>query len=433
MSSQQYSWRYEIVLNIQGQTYNDVIYFVVYKIPMVYLSSFSRLCIMLPPAVIATLKDYIGKSQYPHVNIQIYTPDDLTGNRINVISDRNYQIVNIIGETNIETPKQHVILQLVNPILYKMATTFMFDKRIESKSGKELLDEYENFLKENYGDIFEHQKICDENKFLDYKYEETLVFEESDILIPINIINYRKPTSFYPTFFFDDFHFSSSNPGKIINTFLIDYSSNEFHDQAPPLSQFIESITNSKTDRIIPLGDHTKSLDKINDNLSRSFVDTENMVCYYKKKDKGKRYEFKEESEQVKITAEKHINNVESSIISKLDLQQSSYEMILNYNDSLENLTKRVNNCYKFFKNGPVNLHYVSTHYGLIDWIQFPYKYALDPDDKNDYRFVPFNIVNIFKRELKDTQSQRTDTDLHPVWCKYTCRATFLEYVNDEE
>lgn len=428
-----FSWKYEVVLNIAGHAYNDIIYFVIYRIPSTYSASFARMCIVLPPYVIYEIKELVGRSRFPHVNIEIYSPDDAIGDRVNIIGVKPYRILNVLGETKIDTVRQQVILQLVNPVLHKMATTHLFDKRVDDKSGKQILDRYHEFLRTQYGDNFQTNYICGNNDFFDHEYEETLIHSNSDIQIPYEIIQKRFPSSFYPVYFFDDFYFPHTKSNKPINIFYTDFSTPEHHTKASPFLRYGESVFSGKTEKIVPLGDITKQIDKFNDQTSRTFIDSENMVCLFDRKESGKKFQIEYTSEEVSLLSNKSISNIESHVSSHVDIDQSGYEMNITYPDSKENLKDRINNSFKLIKKGPVNLHYIDTVYGLIDWVHFGYRYALDPDSPDDYRFVPFNIINIFKREYSDVISKRQDAEETPLWCKYYCKAVFFEFIDDDD
>lgn len=425
------SWRYEIVLRMDDYEFNDVIYYVVYRLPMVYTSSFSRLSIMLPPNIIQNINELIGQSKYPHVFIDIYSPDDLTGSRINLICSKPYRIINTIGEYNITSPKQLITLQLCNSVLYKMSTTFTFDKLIENKTGKEILDTYHEFIKIIYGDVFNIHYKCDLNNFFNHKYEQTIFHDNSDLLIPKNIIQSRCPSKFFPVYFFDDFYFGNTE-NNLINIFYLDFTDLNSHDQATNFSNLIESIFNIESKKIIPFGDNSKSLDKFNEYTSKTYIDLENMVSIPLQKQKGKNFTFINSTNELLIHPNKTIYNNDVTFGNDLIIDQSNFEMNLHFSDSINNIHERIQNCYNFFKDGPRSVRYVTTTYGLLDWVHFGFKYAIDPQTPQDYRFIPFNIINIFKRELKDIMSERTDSNIEPVWCKYFCKTVFLEYESKE-
>ena len=432
MENKDHSWKYEIILKVGAHEFNDIIYFVVYKLPSLYISSFARLCIMLPPTLIYSIIEQIGLSKYPHVTLEIYSPDDITGERVNLIFSKTYRIINIIGNVRVDTPKQFVILQLSNTILYRMATTFSFDKLLKNLNGKELLDSYHEFLKNTYGDNFKINYICDQNDFFDFKYEETLINSKNDLMIPYNIIHQRNPSKFYPIYFFDDFYFDDKE-NKNINIFYIDYSNINHHNQSKTIYEYIENIFNIQSEKSIPFGDYSKSLDKFNENTSKTYIDLENMIAIPKRKQTGKTFQFDQISDKIKITNKKELFNIESHLTGESSLEQSNFEMLISFSDTHEFSNERIQKCYDLFKKGPNNIRYVRTRHGLIDWVQLGFKYCLDVDFPNNFNVAPFNIINIFKREIKHLPDTNTNISIEPVWCKYFCQCAFFDYTIEEE
>lgn len=432
MSEQEFSWKYEVVLSIEGLAFNDIVYFVNYRMPTVYAASFARMCVVLPPKIIHEIERLIGKSRFPHCNVQIYSPDDETGERVREICNKAYRISALIGPKDIQLPQQHVILQLINPILYKMSVTWQYDKRLDWMTGKQILDDYHGFLSNNYGDHFKVNYICDSNDFYDHQFEETLIYDRSDLHVPFNIIKQRCPSSFYPVYFFDDFYFPPSGEQKDVTIQYIDFLNKDQHQNAEDFIKY-EGTLSAHTERIVPIGDFAKQLDKDNaSEISKTYVDSKNMVSSPDRKERGRRFQLETDTDSVQLTSEKSLMSIDEFVQSKIQIDQSGYEMNITFPDSRDNLADRINTCYNFFKEGPANVHYVSSHYALLDWVHFGFRYAIDPDEPQEFRFVPFNIVNIFRRELKDPASHREDTETKPIWCKYYAKVAFFEYIDDD-
>ena len=420
-----FSWKYEIVVNIQGDEYTDIQYFVIYRMPMSYAASYARICLMLPSPVIMDIKEMLGENIYPHINIRVFSPFETTTNRRGIVVDKAYRIIGTGNETIFNKPESTIILQLINPILLKMSTTRTFDKRTDEKTGKETLEIFEDHLKEIHYDEMKFHKFCE--KYHDYEYDESLIVNSNDLYIPSNIIEHRPISEFMPVYFFDDFNLSHTFSVGDVNGLLMDYSSEENFKKAYSIDDFREVSFRLKTERVIPISDDYKELEKISSSSSRAYIDTKNMVSTPDIKKEGKKFLTKTKTGELEVTRKKKIKTSESRIIGKQSVGQSTYELILPFPDTMEDVAKRVNAGFKFLKEGPINLHYMKSDFGLVDWVHFGNKYALNPDAMDQYKFVPFNIVSIFARQIQDAAS-RPHGETHPVWLKYYARVLFFEY-----
>ena len=422
---QDFSWKYEIVVDIQGDEYTDIQYFVVYRMPMSYAASYARICLMLTSPVIMDIKEMLGQNIYPHINVRIFSPFESTTNRRGIVSDKPYRIIGTGNETIFNKPESTIILQLINPVLLKMATTKTFDKRTDEMTGKKTLETLEEHLPKTHGGDFKFHKFCE--KYHEYEYDESLVINVNDIYAPSHIIEQRPVAEFMPIYFFDDFNLSHNMSVGDINGLLLDYSTEENFKKAYSIDDFREVAFRLKTERVIPISDDYKELEKIGSLSSRAYIDTKNMVSTPDIKKEGKKFSIKNKHGELQITNKKKIKTSETRIKGTESVGQSTYEMTLPFPDTMEDVAKRITAGYDFLKKGPLNLHYMKSDFGLVDWVHFGQRYALNPDAMDQYVFVPFNIVNIFARQIQDAAS-RPHGETHPVWLKYYARILFFEY-----
>ena len=420
-----YSWKYEIVFDIQGEAWNDVEYFVVYRLPLNYMGSYARLAIVLPPTLIQEMKEMVGNAVFPHVNVVIYSPYEMNTQRRGIVAEKSYRVIGVLGETVFTKPQQTVVLQLVHPILLKLALTKTYDKHLGYKTGIECLSDFEEHVTKTHGGHIKVHRCCDE--FHQHIYEESLATNANDLYVPQHIIEQRPVSPNFPIYFYDDFNFSKHHEVKDINAFLLDYSKKENFKPAYNLDDFREVAFRVKAERIIPLGDDYKELDKFANMTSLTYVDSKNMVSTPWRKFTGKKFDAKQQLGNLQITRKKDIKTTQHRIIGQQSSNQSTYEMTIGYPDTISNAVSRINSGFNFLKKGPRNLHFVTSNFCLVDWVHFGCRYALNPDELSEYVFVPFNIVNIFVRQTQDAASRPPGQD-HPVWMKHYCRATFFEY-----
>ena len=192
---------------------SDVLYFTVYRTPIVKLASYAVAKVNVSSKDGRKILEQISNHQDLVGDVEIWFAknDSDPVSKQQLITRKKYAIVYAspvtqIGNTIVEH-KYHLTttlyLILVNPILMQMQRNILINKIYENKTCKQILEEVENEFKQAYGDIFKFEKQI--QGFNPYVYEQVLINSLHDIEIPTWLINTYKLSDGYPVYFFDDF------------------------------------------------------------------------------------------------------------------------------------------------------------------------------------------------------------------------------------
>ncbi len=198
---------------------SDVLYFTVYRTPIVKLASYAIAKINVSPndahdilAKINEHQDIIGD-----VEIWFAKSDSDHMNEQQLISRKKYNMIyaspiNQSGDTVIDNKYKlstTLFVILVNPILMQMQRNVLINQIFKNKTCKQILESVENEFKKSYGDVFQFDKLA--QRFNTFIYEQVLINSLRDIEIPTWLINTYKLTDGFPIYFFDDFDLHNVN------------------------------------------------------------------------------------------------------------------------------------------------------------------------------------------------------------------------------
>ena len=202
--------KFELVLKADtGETYMDWNWFTVFRSLFSKLSSYAMASINLPLLYVIGLNDRISKNDFPIVTISCYYIDETSNrHRFKTIFIKKYYILKCINEQPLTNFDERVscLLILSNPIFREMYCNNGFNKILYNKTALEALSEFENFIKDSYGDVFEFVKVGNDLQINAHVYEQMLFKNLTDLVVPMHIIQTYKPFHSFSTYFVDDFY-----------------------------------------------------------------------------------------------------------------------------------------------------------------------------------------------------------------------------------
>jgi len=397
---------YEIEFDIDGYKNNDVSNFVVFKCPIIKVSSFAILIANIQTTVYLGLDTECKKHNYQQIKISIYQNDEsfkkpnTYGNR-KLIIEKTYLIIDIhnFERTNIRLPYITVIFYLINPILYYLNTTNSYNKLFSDKDTLSVISDYENFLKSMYGEkSFNFIKIgADKNKS-SYQYEQMLIRCDVDLLIPqILLFNY-KPFKSYAYYFFDDFVINPENTyditGYLINLDAVD------NFKKIDFTKYVPEIVENRLLSSFSINDVFNSLLQVNPS---KFMKGSDLQFKYKKPSEPVDVISGniQNSGSISFDDNRDINTVKSNMqqIQKNPTEQTLIYFPDDINIAIERLEIVKKQIYK--KILAINHYYIKNCYP--DALSFDCIYNIDPFSKSNYSYIPLSIVNIFKKNIGRT------------------------------
>lgn len=411
-ASQSAPLKYEMEVEIQGQTFNDINSFMVFRCPIEHTASFAILDVMLHITHYSHLTIDISQQIYPDVKIKTYLvnpqktrPAEQAGARVKDFGVKNY--IAIYLEPNefpgAEAKYVQCTFYLVNPVLYYLNNTNSYNVILTETTGLEIIEGYESHLKKTFGSkTFQFVKVGESEKKNSYKYEQVLVRIENDLLIPSWAIQNYKPFNSFGFYFHDDFRLDDSVTADI-NCYLINLINKDVFTKVECLmdAKWGDVIIGNKFINVVPLGDRYNQLGQ--DNASKIVKGYQMDFKFQKASGQTSVPQISTETNSQTVESGRTINAVKGT---KSEVSKNPTEQTLVYApDQLSTaltrletvrtqLTEEIEAIYRYYLR--------DSH---IDFLQFGKLYNLNPMTPQEYLYTPINIVNCF---VRDTGRQPT-------------------------
>jgi len=397
--------KFQIELIASDDTIYDDIQLVTFiRMPIVKQASF---CVVQLPISVITLKQIeslLASNIRDIWKMRIFSIDEASedeDDQYDCIFDKFFQIMSVQPQEIVDFTKENVVVKLllVNPILYSLETTTSFNRVIVNVTAYDAIENYEQFLDENYGQFrFNHVGTTELKNT--YKYEQIFIPSSvNTINVPKYIINTYKPFHSYSIYFFDDFYFSDDsdkeitghllNLGDVYNQFK-EYDINEYMD--------VVNLTKKLTTK--EFTDPFRLLDR--DAFTSIIFRTKDAVGGLLKKMSSMLPQLTVANLETDKKLDKEIK-VPKSQISNAPQRQSARASIVYVPDTEKNAKKRLETAKDLMFNKFERMVIYETENCLPFWLQFGYLYNMEMDDPDEYRYTPLGIVNLFRRaEMKD-------------------------------
>lgn len=390
---------YEIILQAveTKELYNDVQFCSFIKQPIEKNSSYCLIKINLTDVVVQQIKNDISSSNFPRFNLIIFLINN--NKRSILLYEKVYKVLYLTTNDNDINIKQTVScsLLLVNPILHYMSTTNAFNTIVNNTTSYDVIKKYQKFIVKNYGDGFYFNNIGLTAEKNEYLYEQILIKTQNDLVVPSEIIKKYKPFNSFNFYFFDDFNFSEDNTRDICVNY-INLSNKKLFKKVDmyertdifqglrklkytPVSDFFSIVhKNSETKNVI-----TNEINYKTDKQIKSFIPTHKTI-------------------ENKVISINEYNNI--SLTTNINLTLSNNRKKVNRSveytdlyapDSIINSQTRFENAKNLFDNKITTIADFYCPNSIPNSIQLGNIYNFEK--QNDFKYTPFNIVNIFFRK----------------------------------
>lgn len=397
--------KYKITATFLEEEHIDISSFVAIRAPITKTASFAVLTVNIKAEYYMSLENSIRNNRFELVEVKFdirynhTTAEELYPPKIDDMGTKQYYAFHLEPYERVQPWSPYVIttMYLVNPVLYYLQVTNSFNKIIENKTPKDVLEQFEGFLTSTYGSkAFQWQKVGQDYELNKWKYEQILCRQNNDLMLPTHLINNYKLWHTYGYYFFDDFRFDNEVQSDITGWLVNLGDINQFQSR----NIFEENRTEMFAANLF---EDTKILaDRLN--------------CLYQEKPslivKGydMQYGFRKATQNkdvVQMTSQTENPNygylVNDTKILNADAYtksvQPTEQTIIYAPDDIEQGIKRFD---KVSAQLRTQLHSIDTYYlhdAHVDFIQFGYKYNISPYEIDDYSWVPISICNIFIRD----------------------------------
>jgi hypothetical protein len=415
--------KYDIVFRTPfGEVNSDIQFLTFVRAPLVKLSSFAILKINLSPTLIQQMINDLTNNIFVDYSLEIYTVDEARDDiPVEKLFNKTFKVVNVESTEPIIFDKQSIscYLVLVNPFIHYMSTTNTFNVILENITAFDAIKEFEKFIKDQYGNIFNFNSIASSYGLNKFKYEQILVKTNSDLSVPVHLINTYKPFDSFNFYFFDDFYLDEDNESEItchhINLFDKDRL------RKIDVTQFIDVMGTTKKLDVHPLSDQKLSLDK----LDQTFTVLNREMLYSTTKQTQSKIPKRgsaAESKTATITDNRIIkvgNFVAPSQIQTID--KSSQHANIYSPDSVDNAINRFEIFRDFFMKHIEHIQTFESTECLPDWCKFGHLYNMGNLEETEYQYTPLCIFNMFVRiNIKET------------YCQHMSRYSMLKYLDED-
>jgi hypothetical protein len=408
---------YEIVVTINEEEVNDIQTFIVYRCAITKTASFAILRINLKLESYLILEDDIRNSTFPTVPLKIYEVDgkdrsaNNLGNRIKHFCTKNYNIIQIEANETVRIDSAYIscTLYLVNPILHYLNSNNSFNKIIPTTTALDAINDFESFLKSNYGnDAFQFKKVGDSYKINNYIYEHILSRNENDLIVPLTLIQNYKPFHTYAFYFFDDFRLDDESEADIVGYLINIGNKDNFKRRDIAEDKYIDVTSQLQLMKSYSVTDSFNEMVKSNPSIVL----------------KGKNINY----ESVKAVGTVDVPNVnveslEETIITGRTVKsihvtistqpkKPTERVILYAPDNINNAIDRYNNVADQLRT---QIHSIDSYRSKncgFDVFQFGLIYNIQLNNKSSFVFTPLSIINIFERQTGPNALMQHNTEL---------------------
>jgi hypothetical protein len=341
----------------------------------------------------------ISQNIFPEFKLEIISNEESKNyKKSNPIFDKTYKCLFVRTNNNISFQDNfiNVTILLVHPTLYELQKNNAYNKILSNITGYDAILNYEQYLKETYGDHFYSNHISPNLNKNNYLYEQILTRANNDLNIPTYFINTYKPNHNFTYYFYDDFYLLSD---KEITLHYLNINNKD-------LLKRVDVSTHADTGLFLMLLDKKHLSDQFakSDKSCESIIlNNSELFCTPIKEENVTQsekvlYKDNQNAADIQITNNRSQKFVENSIFSKKEYNYTRSQSTVYVPDNNDNATLRLNIFKDFMKNGITEIINFEIHKTMPDFPNFGMLYNLEEDARGEYIYTPFTICNIFSR-----------------------------------
>jgi len=396
---------FEIIITINGITYSDITYCAFIRSPVIKQSSFCLVKLFFSQILLRQMMSDIDKNQFVDCNMKIYAKDDnKRKDNINIIFSKTFKCIKVVPEGSIrfQEDKMFASFILVHPTLYYLNNNNTYNNIQFDKKGYEILTNFESFLTDQFGDIFNFKHIGADIQKNEYVYEEVLTRAKNDLSVPNYLINNYKINNTFSYYFFDPFTMSEEEDMEITNYYINLYDPKKFK-QRDVFEYFDRHVTSNK----ISIKNFSDLNQDILNKVGNRFIFNHQEIKYsHEKTPKTTPINKKNKptSTDFKMVEERKIKSITEGSTKEAIYGGSSAVSILYCPDKPENGQTRFDNAVELISNKIMGIQYYEMSNCLPDFPQFGEIYNLEEENSSNFILTPLNIVNVFFRKIRKEQ-----------------------------
>lgn len=415
--------KYDIVFRTPtGDINSDIQFLTFVRAPLVKHSSFAILKINIPTILTQQMINDLTNNIFDDYSLEIYTVDESRDDKkVEKLFNKTYKVMFVETTEPILFDKQNmtVYIVLMNPFIHYMSTTNTYNIILNNVTGYEAIQEYEEFIKKQYGNIFHFNHVVSNYSLNKFKYEQILVKTNSDLSVPVHLINTYKPFDSFNFYFFDDFNIDEDNDSEITCHYINLFDKDRIRKL--DVSKYTDVLGTTKKLETFPLSDQNLDLDKID----QTFTILNREMLYQTQKNtnsnvpkRGSKTEVKNSKiiEQREVKVGNFVSPIQIKRVSKSSQHANIYSP-----DSPKQAMYRFQLFREFFMKHIEHIQVFESTECLPDWCKFGRLYNMGTIDETTYQYTPLCIFNIFVR-----------INIKESFCKHLARYSMLKYLNED-
>lgn len=396
--SNKLQFHYEINLSSQEDgEFIDIQYCSFIRAPFYHTTSYCIIKCFVPQLIVQKYIEQTSVNNFPKFKMKIYLLDELgqfSSKRVDIIYQQTLQCISITPEKALKYTEDsiHIKMILVNPVLHYMGMTNVYNVILENTTGYGALKNFEGWIKNNYGEIFDFQHFGVIENQNTYQYEQILVKVPNDLNVPNYLIDSYKINNNPCFYFFDNFNIGEKTKNDIVCLYLNLSKLDSQYGQKTSLYPDTNMLT--KIVKKIPIKDAFKKYDKD----GHVFVFRSNEIKFdHKKLTTSSIPNKKSEMSEIELEDKRKIFVSNDGPITNQQISQSSAFSSIYFPDDLSNAKKRFESTKDQFINKLQNIVFIEITSAMPNYPIFGTKYDIEKNGKFDY--TPLCICNIFVRK----------------------------------
>lgn len=384
---------------------DDISSFVCIRAPVTKTASFVSFTANVDFDDYFHFQEHITRNEYPDALIKCWLVknEDIHGQRfppkVEDVFEKNYKILAANPVEPIQPRAPYVLanLILVHPVLLYLQGTNGFNQILENLTALDALKKYESWLTESFGDgAFQFEKVGESYEQNDWKYEQILTRNSTDLMIPNILINSYKLWHKFGYYFFDDFRFDKSMKKDICGYLINLGDKNQFkQNDMYPKGESGDIGMGLKLIEKSPLHDPFGALYQ----KDPSIITKSYEMQFGFRKTTQKR-------QVPQITTDVQTGNRGSKdgtaiVRSKMSIKEAepNEETLIYAPDNHVNALNRFDKTSQQLRDDILCVETYFVRDTSLDCIQFGKRYNLDPGMTNFYDHIPISICNMFTRD----------------------------------
>lgn len=403
-----YPLKYQMEVEIMGQEatpeIGDVDSFTTLRAPLTKTAGLATIALNLRPKFLHSLEEYTRANMFQtlRLDINIVRNQDTIESgfppKVDEVCRKYYLIVHVepLEDARLEAPYTRTVLFLANPVLFWLQCTNGYNVIEEDKTVLEALENYESWLNKTFGQTaFQFEKVAENYKPNNWKYEQILTRSHTDLMIPTNLLQEYKPFDSFSYYFFDDFRFDDQTKaditGYLVNLGDINQipTKDMFADEASDIFAATEFI------RAQTLNDPYNALYQENPSLIIKGYDMQ--FGFQKAEGMKELPQLSTTSKPGTYSSTKKANVIKTELSGKVQLPTE--ETLLYAPDDPKKAFDRFNIVSEQLRRQILAIEEYYMRDSHIDFIQFGKRYNMSPFDIKQYTYLPISICNMFVRD----------------------------------